>query len=69
MDGAVQQWALEQKQAAGATVTLSNIKPYIKLDSGSNIPGCPANGTYAVTTVSVSPTCSQSTATPAHKLP
>ena len=70
LDGGVQQWALENKAASGATVTLSNVKPYVKLTSASNLPGCPANGTYAVTTVSVNPTCSQSTVTAApHVLP
>src|SRR2546422_1322851 len=47
MDGAVQQYALENKLASTATYTLSLIKPYIKLDSTSNIPACPANGTYS----------------------
>src|SRR3982751_4874877 len=60
IDGGIQQWALETKQASGATVTLSNVKPYVKLTSASNLPSCPANGTYAVTTVSVNPTCSLS---------
>jgi prepilin-type N-terminal cleavage/methylation domain-containing protein len=69
MDGAVQQWALEMKQAANATVTLADITPYIKLDATGNLPACPANGTYAVTTVDASPTCTLSTATPAHALP
>jgi prepilin-type N-terminal cleavage/methylation domain-containing protein len=69
MDGAVQQWALEQKKAADATVTTDDIKGYIKLTSTSELPACPAGGTYATTTVSEQPTCSLSTATPAHKLP
>jgi prepilin-type N-terminal cleavage/methylation domain-containing protein len=69
MDGGVQQWALENKAAAGAAVTLSQIQPYIKLTSGNNLPACPASGTYAVTTVSVNPTCSLSGATVPHVLP
>jgi prepilin-type N-terminal cleavage/methylation domain-containing protein len=69
MDGAVQQWALENKQAANATVTLPDITPYIKLDATGNLPGCPANGTYGVTAVDASPTCTLSTATPPHALP
>src|SRR5438046_10383232 len=47
MDGAVQQYALENKLASTATYTLSELKPYIKLDSSNNIPSCPANGTYS----------------------
>jgi prepilin-type N-terminal cleavage/methylation domain-containing protein len=68
MDGAIQQWALEMKQPANATVQLSDITPYIKLDSTGNLPPCPANGTYAVTTVDTQPTCTLSTATPPHAL-
>src|SRR5207302_8442063 len=47
MDGAVQQFALETKLASSSTYTLSNLKPYIKLDSTGNIPACPASGSYA----------------------
>src|SRR3954464_8338994 len=65
LDGAVQQWALENKAASGAPVTTSNVKPYIKLTSASLLPACPAAGTYAVTTVSANPTCTQSTVTAA----
>ncbi len=69
MDGAIQIWALETKQAATASVTLANITPYIKLNSASSLPPCPAGGTYSVTSVSATPTCNLSTATPPHKLP
>jgi len=70
MDGAVQQYALEQKLSSTATYTLSVLKPYIKLDSTQNIPGCPANGTYATGgQVTNPPTCTLSGAVPAHKLP
>ena len=70
MDGAVQQYALEQKLSSTATYTLSVLKPYIKLDSTGNIPGCPAAGTYAQgSTVTNPPTCTLSSATPSHALP
>jgi prepilin-type N-terminal cleavage/methylation domain-containing protein len=65
LDGGVQQWALENKKQTSDTVTLTDIQPYIKLDSTQSIPGCPAGGTYAVTTVSNTPTCTIS----GHKLP
>src|SRR5689334_9533999 len=69
-DGAVQQYALEQKLASTATYTMSVLKPYIKLDSSQNLPACPANGTYtAGSTVTNPPTCTLSTQSPAHKLP
>ena len=58
MDGAIQQWALENKGAAGAPVSIENIKPYIKLTSNQELPPCPAGGTYTVTTVDTQPTCS-----------
>src|SRR3954465_10382023 len=70
MDGAVQQYALENKLASSSTYTLSVIKPYIKLTTASNLPGCPAGGTYSQGgTVTNPPTCTLSGATPPHKLP
>ncbi len=70
MDGAAQQWALENKQQSTATVGTTDITPYIKLDSTGNLPPCPGGGSYAASwTVSTHPSCSLSTATPAHALP
>ena len=70
LDGAVQQYALEQKLQSTSAYTLSVLKPYIKLNSVGNIPGCPANGTYAPgSTVTNPPTCTLSSASPAHALP
>jgi prepilin-type N-terminal cleavage/methylation domain-containing protein len=71
IDAAANQFALEMKQTTGSTFTLtSDLTPYIKLNSASSIPGCPAGGTYTSTTVGVNPTCSLSdTVTPAHVLP
>jgi prepilin-type N-terminal cleavage/methylation domain-containing protein len=69
MDGAAQEWALELKQAPGTAVASTDVTAYIKLDSNGNIPGCPAAGTYASWTVGTHPTCSLSTASPAHQLP
>jgi len=58
IDGAAQTWALEAKKTSTATYTLSDLKPYIKLDSTGNIPACPAGGTYSPgSTVSNAPTC------------
>ena len=57
LDGAVQQYALENKVAATAAVTLVQIQPYIKLTSAGTLPACPSAGTYAVTTVDAQPTC------------
>jgi prepilin-type N-terminal cleavage/methylation domain-containing protein len=69
LDGAVQQYALEQKLASSASYTLSNLKPYIKLTSGGNLPLCPANGSYSAgSTVTNAPTCTLS-ASASHALP
>jgi prepilin-type N-terminal cleavage/methylation domain-containing protein len=70
MDGAAQQWALENKQQSSATVGSTDITPYIKLDSTGNLPACPGGGSYAATwAVSTHPSCSLSANTPAHALP
>ncbi len=58
LDGACQQYALENKLSSGSTYALTDLKPYIKLTTGGNLPGCPANGTYAPgATVTNPPTC------------
>ena len=67
IDGAVQQWALEQKKGATAAVTSADVSPYLK-----TLPVCPAGGTafsdsYTVTTVAASPVCQKDSAN--HKLP
>ncbi len=57
IDGAVQQWALENKKAATDTylITDATLLLYLK---GSQLPPCPAGGTYAAGgNVSGSPTC------------
>ena len=70
LDAAVNQWALENKATTGQTVTTANLTPYIKLNSSSSLPGCPAGGAYTVTTVGAAPTCSLgNSVTPGHYLP
>jgi len=73
IDGAVSEFALEQKHKTGDTVSFpSDLTPYIKLNTAGSIPPCPASGTYTVGTVGALPqvTCSLgSTVTPAHVLP
>jgi prepilin-type N-terminal cleavage/methylation domain-containing protein len=69
-DGAVQQWALENKKDSTATYTMTSIQPYIKLTSAGALPACPAGGTYASGgAVTNSPTCSLSSIATPHKLP
>jgi prepilin-type N-terminal cleavage/methylation domain-containing protein len=57
IDGAVQQWALETKAAANASVAYTDIKDYLK-----NSVLCPAGGTtfalsYTLNGVTNKPTC------------
>ena len=57
LDGAVQQFALENKKAATSTVALTDCTPYLK-----NSTVCPAGGTtitdsYAVSDCQTAPTC------------
>ena len=57
INGAIQQWALETKQAPTATVGFPQISPYLK-----SAVVCPSGGTafsdsYTTTTVDTAPTC------------
>jgi type II secretory pathway pseudopilin PulG len=65
LDGAVRQWALEKGKADGAQAAMTDIAPYIKLDSNNQISACPSGGTYPLAAVNIIPsvTCSQSTLT------
>ena len=56
-DGAVQQYALENKLPSTATYAMTDLQPYIKLTSTTTLPACPAGGTYTVSNVDVPPTC------------
>jgi prepilin-type N-terminal cleavage/methylation domain-containing protein len=72
IDGAINEWALEQGQSTGASVGgLSTVSAYIKLNSASSIPGCPGGGTYTTYKVgdAIQVNCTLSTATPPHRLP
>jgi prepilin-type N-terminal cleavage/methylation domain-containing protein len=56
IDGAKEQWALENKKSAGSDTSSSTtaINEYIK---GKTTPKCPAGGTYTYGNVDASPTC------------
>ena len=67
IDGAIQQWALEQKKDPAATVAFTDISPYLK-----NSVICPSGGTtfansYTVSDVATKPVCKKVAAT--HVLP
>jgi prepilin-type N-terminal cleavage/methylation domain-containing protein len=71
IDAAANQWALETGKKTGDPINYpTDLMPYIKLNSGGSIPGCPAGGTYSCTAVGTPPTCSLgTTVTPPHVLP
>ena len=71
MDAACNEWALEKGKTTTQTLALSSdLTPYIKMNAAGSLPPCPAGGTYTLTAVGTSPTCSLSTTvTPAHVLP
>ena len=71
IDAAANEFALEQHQTSGATISYPNdLTPYIKLNSVSSIPPCPAGGTYTDASVGSIPTCNLgNTVTPGHYLP
>ena len=61
IQGAIEQWALENKKAAGAAVAVTDISgdatKHIKGAINTDIK-CPSGGTYAATTVDANPSCS-----------
>jgi prepilin-type N-terminal cleavage/methylation domain-containing protein len=66
MDGAKQQWALENKKNDTDTPLSTDVAVYLK---GGLFPHCPASGTYSVNAVNTDPTCSKSSLTSSHVLP
>ena len=71
IDAAANEFALEQSKKTGDPITYpTDLTPYIKLNSSSSIPPCPAGGSYTCANVGPSPTCNLgSTITPSHILP
>jgi len=57
IDGAKQQWALENKQTDTAVATSDDVKVYLK---NNLFPHCPASGTYDIKAVNADPVCSAS---------
>jgi hypothetical protein len=62
IDGAKQQWALENGKTAIAIPRPQDIAPYLM---SNTVPTCPAGGIYALNAVGTAPTCS----IPGHALP
>lgn len=61
IDGAKEQWALENNAADGDTVTQADIGTFIK----GGFPVCPASGTYTEGAVGTDPDCDET----GHDLP
>jgi prepilin-type N-terminal cleavage/methylation domain-containing protein len=71
IDGAINEWAMETGQTTGNTVAaVSTVSAYIKLNSNSSVPTCPAGGTYSTFTVGATPqvSCTLSTLSTPHAL-
>jgi prepilin-type N-terminal cleavage/methylation domain-containing protein len=73
IDYAIQQFAMETGKSSGYQINFpSDLTPYIKLNSNSSIPGCPALGIYTAGLVGNLPSvvCSLGTTVdPPHLLP
>jgi prepilin-type N-terminal cleavage/methylation domain-containing protein len=68
IDGAKEQWAMDQRKATGDACTMGDLAPaYIK--GAATGPVCPAGGTYTVDVVGTNPSCSRSAAPDLHVLP
>jgi hypothetical protein len=61
LDGAKQQWALENRKTAKDTPTEADVTPYLR----GGMPKCPGGGVYTLKAVEAVPTCS----IPGHQLP
>jgi prepilin-type N-terminal cleavage/methylation domain-containing protein len=55
IDGAKQEWALENKQNDTSTPATTDIQNYLK---DNLFPHCPSSGTYTVHAINTDPTCS-----------
>ncbi|MDB6123834.1 MAG: hypothetical protein JWQ71_2827 [Pedosphaera sp.] len=55
IEGAKQQWALENKKSAGSIPTTADLAPYFPQNV---FPTCPASGAYTLNTVSAHAVCS-----------
>jgi len=62
LDGAKQQWALENRKTAEAVPGRQDLLHYLQ---GQQLPQCPGGGRYTIGAVNVEPTCS----IPGHALP
>jgi len=64
LDGAKEQWALENKKSAGTVVSSAEEKEILKIVNGGDIPRCPDKGTLRINDIDAAPTCTY----PGHSL-
>jgi prepilin-type N-terminal cleavage/methylation domain-containing protein len=63
IDGAKQEWALENKQVATATPTAANLQPYMGRGSNGSLPVCPLDSassfatSYTPNNIQTAPVC------------
>lgn len=62
IEGAKDQWALENKKGTGDAASAQDLQPYLK---NNVLPACPQGGVYTINAVGALPTCS----IPGHVLP
>jgi len=63
IDGAKQEWALENQKSDTDTPTEADLKPYLR----DGMPSCPGGGKYTINALNADPTCSL--AAKGHTLP
>jgi hypothetical protein len=63
IDGAKQQWALENQKPPNAIPTANDLAPYLRNGTAGIV--CPSGGTYSINAVNVLPTCT----IPGHAIP
>ncbi len=67
LDGSIQEWALETGQTATATVSGTQVEPYLGRGANGQLPYCPLDSTKTFTTsyklvdVQTAPTCNLGT--------
>src|SRR5688500_11084127 len=54
IDGAKEQWALENKKSSGSAIVEAEVNVYIK----AGAPTCPGGGTYTYGAIDTNPACS-----------
>jgi hypothetical protein len=57
IDGAKQEWAINNKKSSNAVPTWHDLLPLIGGIYRTNVPTCPANGTYSIHEIKDLPTC------------